>query len=64
MTTAIDSLVAVVVMNTRDPPTNSAANFPREQVFAASLPLGVAALGGVELLLIDKGGVEPREPVR
>src|ERR1039457_2134470 len=63
MTATVDGLVAVDIVHAGDTPAEPTADLAREQVLAPSLPLGVAALGGLELLLIDQGGGATRKPV-
>jgi hypothetical protein len=53
MATAVDRLVAVVVVDTCHASAEPAANLSREEVLTAPLSLGVAALSGVELAFID-----------
>jgi hypothetical protein len=63
MTTAIDGLVAIVVVHAGNTPTEPAANATGEQILASTLTGGVTAMRGVELNLIDKGEMLSWEPV-
>src|ERR1035437_3340456 len=56
--TPIEALAPVVVLHPRDATAQPAADLAREQVLAAPLAGRVGPLRGVELLLIDQGGMD------